>query len=313
MPSGDPSPTLKTTGCRLNRSAPLHKISIPGVYTSLWPENPLPLVLDSPHSGRDYPADFMHACPRDALKKAEDSFVDELFDCAPAYGAPFLMAHFPRSYIDVNRCETDIDHELLQEDWPAETNPSPRSYAGIGLIRRLVRPGLPVYDRLLSVNEIQSRIETCYRPYHAALQKLLDEAHYAYGQVWHVNCHSMPAQSTFGAPGVSFGRNPDFVLGDRDGTTCSLDFTHAVRDFLKGLGYKVTINDPYKGVELVRRYSSPAEGRHSLQIEICKSIYMDEDKNEKSADFNALKTNIEKLIGFCAHFAQSRLLPLAAD
>ncbi len=254
-------------------------------------------MFDSPHSGIAYPEDFNYVCDFALLEKAEDKYVDELFANAPNAGAPLLCADFPRSYIDVNRCERDIDVDLLEDIWPEEINPTARSHAGIGLIRRLVRPGVPLYDRALRVMEIKHRIETCYRPYHAVLEKLIEDAHYSYGQVWHINCHSMPTQD-----GHSFRASPlkaaDFVLGDRDGTTCDLTFTHAVRDFIKSMGYKVSVNDPYKGVELVRKYSNPATGRHSLQVEVARNLYMDEDTYKKTNGFNKLKDDIDKLINF---------------
>lgn len=293
----------------------MHKTEIEGIYRLHRPEQPIPLVFDSPHSGHDYPDDFDYACDFDILEKAEDKFVDDLFASAPAHGAPLLCACFPRSYIDVNRCEKDIDHELLEDIWPEESAPTPRSEAGIGLIRRLVRPGLPVYDRTLKSGEIRHRIDTYYRPYHDTLQSLIDDAHMTYGQVWHINCHSMPSHSSF----VSSLRRanpfsmPDFVLGDRDGTTCDPQFTRTIRDFLKKQGYSVTINDPYKGVELVQRYSVPANGRHSLQIEINKSLYMNEETCRPHKGYDRFKQDINALIGFLADYAQSRLIPLAAD
>lgn len=295
----------------------MHKVSLPGIYRLIQPENGLPLVFDSPHSGRLYPADFNYTCDFTHLEKAEDRYVDDLFDDAPGYGAAFLAADFPRSYIDVNRCATDIDPEILNEQWPEVLNPSARSQAGIGLVRRLVRPGMPLYDKPLSIADIRHRIETYYLPYHAALQTLLDDAYAAHGQVWHVNCHSMPPQSHFaGQPGMFRAypaKNPDFVLGDRDGTSCALDFTHALRDHLRHQGYTVAINDPYKGVELVSRYSDPARGRHSIQIEVCKSLYLDEDLATKSKNFNALKADIHTLIEFCADYVRAQGMPLAAD
>lgn len=290
----------------------LQKESVNGIYTLIRPRSGLPLVFDSPHSGTVYPEDFDYGCPFSLLEKAEDKYVDELFAGAPDYGAALLCAHFPRSYVDVNRCAKDIDIDLLEELWIGEIDATTRSHAGIGLIRRLVRPGMPLYNRYLKVSEVLHRIENYYVPYHAALERAIEEAHYNYGQVWHVNCHSMPTQEahTFRASPL---KAADFVLGDRDGTTCDIDFTHAVRDFLKGLGYRVAVNDPYKGVELVRRYSNPATGRHSLQIEVARSLYLDEDTYKKSRKFGALKTDIDRLIGFCANYVQSLRLPMAAD
>ncbi len=283
------------------------------------PQTPLPLVFDSPHSGTRYPDDFGYACDFKILEAAEDKHVDDLFAAATAHGATFLAAHFPRSYIDPNRAATDIDTELLDEDWtgPFKINPSSRAHAGIGLIRRLVKPGIPVYNRALSSEEIVARIEKCYRPYHSALEKLIKEAHYNFGQVWHINCHSMPAASAYPKRSIGLVGNKakpaDFVLGDRDGTSCSHSFTLELRDFIKTLGYTVSVNDPFKGVELVAKYSAPAQGYHSLQIEINKSLYMNEETGEKTKNYSVLKGDVEKVIHFCSTFVESKLVNLAAD
>lgn len=282
----------------------------------------LPLVFDSPHSGKIYPEDFGHICTMEDLQRAEDMYVDELFSCVPAYGGSLLCAEFPRSYIDVNRTIDDIDPDLVDErNWPAATMgrivPTSRSDAGIGLIRRLVKPGMPLYNRKLGASEIHNRIHRYYIPYHKKLEELIESAHYNFGEVWHINCHSMPFSSA--RPHMPIGmnghapRHADFVLGDRDGTTADLHFTHALRDFLKSLGYAVTINDPFKGVELIKRYANPARGRHSVQIEINKALYMDEESCEKNKNFNTLKGDIEKLVSFTADYARARLIPKAAD
>lgn len=287
---------------------------IPGKYAILRPDNAadIPLVFDSPHSGHIYPEDFNHICSPDILRRAEDNEVEILFESATQTGANLLTALFPRTYIDVNRAEDDIDTELLSERWPGPLNPTSRSYAGIGLIRRLVKPGTPVYDRPLSVAEIKHRIDTYYRPYHAALKSLLDDAHYRFGQVWHINCHSMPSSTAALTHGV-LNMQPDFVLGDRDGTSCDIGFTHMLRDTLRGMGYRVAINNPYKGVELVRRSANSAEGRHSIQIEISKALYWNEQKNERNKNFNRLKSDINKLVEVVAIYTKSNLSSMAAD
>lgn len=288
------------------------------VLSVVRPKNPLPLIFDSPHSGAAYPESFDFVCRFEDLQRAEDKFVDELFSCVPEYGGTLLCAKFPRSYIDVNRRIDDIDPAILAEIWPfGKINPSSRSDAGIGLIRRLVRPGVPVYDQPLSVEDVAHRIEKYYRPYHTTLKDLINEAHYNFGHVWHVNCHSMPSASARPKQPIGFmahqPQEADFVLGDRDGTSCDLDFTHALRDFLKGLGYTVTINDPFKGVELVHRYSAPSRGFHSLQIEINKSLYMNEDTNKKSSEYENLRLDIESLVAFCADYVSANLMDVAAD
>lgn len=291
---------------------------MPQVYEIVKPDRALPLVFDSPHSGCVYPADFGHACASEELSRTEDKYVDDLFACTPAYGASFLRAFFPRVYIDPNRAVTDIDPALLGGPWPyGDIHPTARSDAGIGLIRRLARPGVTVYNRQLSPQEIAGRIREYYQPYHEALAALLEETHYNFGQVWHVNCHSMPARSALPKSPIGFSgrhaRAVDFCLGDRDGLTCSREFIHALRDFLRGLGYSVTINDPFKGLEIIGRSGSPARGFHAVQLEVNKSLYMDEDTQKKLPDYAAFKGDIEKLIAFCAAWAESRLMPMAAD
>ena len=288
-----------------------HKTTIPNVLTRFDPPNALPLIFDSPHSGDMYPADFDYACDFKTLQMTEDKYVDDLFAAAPDLGACFLHAHFPRSYIDVNRCETDIDPELLEEILPEEANPSPRSRAGIGLVRRLIRPGVPLYNRALTLSEVQARIDTYYRPYHAALSDMLESAYEHHAQIWHINCHSMPPQKSH-FPGNAF-KPADIILGDRDGTSCSIELRETAAAFFTSKGYKVAINDPYKGVELVRRYSDPAWGRHSLQIEICKSLYLEDDLVTKSKNYACLKSDMTDFITHMAGFTRSNLMPLAAD
>ncbi len=279
----------------------------------------IPLIFDSPHSGTHYPADFKYACELHTLIGAEDNHVDDLFENVPKHGAHLLLAHFPRSYIDVNRAYDDIDAELLSEEWAGDfpINPTSRSDAGIGLIRRLVKPGIPVYNRALTSEDIIHRIEKYYRPYHNALVDLIEDAHYNYGQVWHINCHSMPAASAYPKRTIGLVGNQikasDFVLGDRDGTTCDPAFTRALRDFIRELGYTVTINDPFKGVELIEKYSNPIRGYHSIQVEINKALYMDEKTHKRNAHYETLKSHIHDINRFIADYIKSRLINLAAD
>lgn len=267
---------------------------------------PSPLVFDSPHSGIDYPADFGCVAPMAILRTGEDTHIDDLFGAAPAHGAILIAALFPRSYIDVNRDELDIDPTLLAGAWPCELKPGEKTKLGMGLIRRLAQPDVPMYDRKLPVAEIQARIDTCYRPYHAAVKAALDRTYERFGAVWHLDCHSM---GSVGSAMTSDGakRRPDFVLGDRDGTTCSAEFTQTVFDWLKDRGYHVTVNDPYKGVELVRRYSNPSARRNSLQIELNRALYMDEKTREPNAGYARLKSEMTALICHLAGWARGQL------
>jgi N-formylglutamate deformylase len=262
----------------------------------------VPLVLDSPHSGAEYPADFRSAIPIASLRQAEDSYVDELYASGPGLGATLITARFPRSYIDPNRSLLDIDASLMDAPWPGPAIPSRKTELGIGLIWRILDSGEPIYARKLSVDEVKQRIVRYHQPYQRAVKDALDAARDHFGAVWHVNCHSMPALSgrlSEEGPGKP---RADFVLGDRDGTTCEPGFTALVADTLRGMGYQVKINDPYKGVELVRAFSDPKDRRHSLQVEVNRRLYMDERTREKSAGFGDLRRDIDRLLEKVAQY-----------
>ncbi len=256
----------------------------------------VPLVLDSPHSGFTMPPDFGAIRSAAELREGEDCFIDELYRPAAASGVPLLAALFPRTYIDPNRHAGDIDLELLAEPWPHAHVPSGKAALGKALIWRQLDDGRPIYGRRLSVAEVEQRIARCHRPYHEALTGLLDAAQVRHGVVYHVNCHSMNAVGGLMGEGGAGSRRADIVLGDRDGTTCAPEFTAFVREVLQGLGYEVKINDPYKGVELVRAYSDPAAGRHSLQLEINERLYMDEATRRKHAGFATLQGHLMQLV-----------------
>jgi len=277
---------------------------IPGV---LWRRDPttaeVPLVFDSPHSGSEYPEDFRFCCPLDVLRTAEDSYVDELYTAAPELGATLIGAVFPRSYLDANRAADDLDTIHIDGLWPTPLSPSHRTRAGLGLVRRVAKPGIPIYDRKLTAAEVMARVERCHIPYHRVLEETCDRVHRKFGAVWHVNCHSMPSQRS----GKKGGHCADFVLGDRDGTTCAPEFTDYVAAVLRGRGYTVRINEVYKGVEIVKRQGRPAVNRHSLQIEVDRALYMDQKTLEKTRGFGRLQTDITFLIEALKGFANARL------
>lgn len=278
---------------------------LPGVLVRTAPTGAVrPLVVDSPHSGRAYPEDFGHAAPLALLRRAEDAFVDDLYEDAPRHGAGFLKALFPRSYVDPNRHEGEIDPGMLAGAWPAAIEASERTEMGLGLIRRLIRGNVPVYDRLLPVAEIEDRIRHFHRPYHDELEAMLAELYTRFGAVWHINAHSMKALGR--KRGKSIPRD-DFVLGDLEGESCDPDFTAFVADTLRGYGYSVRINHPFKGAALVKRFGRPQDGRHSLQIEVNRGLYMDEETIEKTGGFDALKRDIDRLLGSVAGFVEQQV------
>jgi len=266
----------------------------------------LPLVLDSPHSGEHYPDDFDHAPPRALVRQAEDTHVARLYRGAPRLGATLIEATFPRAYIDANRSLADIDLALLADPWPAPVTPSRKTEQGIGLVWRIARGGSPMYDRKLTAGEVQRRIDRWYAPYHAAVTGEIDALHRTFGAVWHVNCHSMPAVGDANADDPGRPR-ADFVLGDRDGSTCAPGFTAFVAATIAGLGYSVAINDPYKGVELVQKHGRPALRRHSLQIEMNRRLYMDEATLAPNAHYADLEAALERLLAALAAYVRAQL------
>lgn len=265
-----------------------------------------PLVLDSPHSGTTYPEDFGTAVPREALRNAEDSYVDELYASAPRHGALLIAARFPRSYIDPNRSVLDIDTALLDAPWPGPALASRKTQLGVGLIWRVLDTGAPIYARKLSVEEVMRRIVAYHQPYQKAVKDALDATHAHFGAVWHINCHSMPAFSSAISEEGPGKPRADFVLGDRDGTTCAPEFTALVAGNLRARGYDVKVNDPYKGVELVRAFSDPKAGRHSLQIEVNRRLYMDERTREKTPGFARVQADLDALVASVAAYAIER-------
>jgi N-formylglutamate deformylase len=297
---------LKPRAWGVTATNELDKMSfeIPGV---LWRRDPgaaeVPLVFDSPHSGSEYPEDFRFCCSIDVLRTAEDAYVDELYAAAPELGATLIGAVFPRSYLDPNRAADDLDTMHIDGTWPSPLSPSHRTRAGLGLVRRVARPGIPIYDRKLTAAEVMARVDRCHTPYHHVLAEACDRVHRKFGTVWHVNCHSMPSQRS----GKKGGRCPDFVLGDRDGTTCAPEFTDFVAGVLRGRGYTVRINEVYKGVEIVKRQGRPAANRHSLQIEVDRALYMDQKTLEKTRGFGRLRADITFMIEALKGFASARL------
>lgn len=266
-----------------------------------------PLVLDSPHSGHVFPADFRAAVTERDLRDGEDCHIDRLYAPAAERGIPLLAATFPRTYIDVNRHEDDLDPAVLDAPWPQPLRDSGKSAIGKALVWRALDDGRAIYDRRLPVAEVRGRIERCHRPYHAALGELIDAAHRRFGRTLHLNLHSMRAVSGVLGVGGPGQVRPDVVLGDRDGTSCDPALTAFVARTLEALGYEVRINDPYKGMELVRAFADPARGRHSLQIELNRRLYMDEATLEPTPNFAVLQGHLMQLIdALCRHLSEDR-------
>lgn len=242
-------------------------------FALVAPATPGPFVFASPHSGDLYPADMGAAAGLDpaGLRSAEDALVDRLVAPGPAAGAALLLGRFGRAYVDLNRDPEDLDPALI--DGLEGRTASPRAGAGYGVIPRLTGDGRPLYDRRLGREEAAARIARAHAPYHAALERLMREAHARHGEAVLIDWHSMPARAAQGAGGA---RGPDVVLGDRHGAACAADLTRRLRQAFEALGWRVALNQPYSGGWTTQRWGRPAEGFHAVQIELNRALYLDE-------------------------------------
>jgi N-formylglutamate amidohydrolase len=261
----------------------------------------LPLVLASPHSGNAYSAAFLASSRLDAraLRKSEDCFVDEIFAFAPGFGVPLIRALFPRAYLDVNREAYELDPEMFADPLPAYVNTrSPRVAAGLGTIARVVANGEDIYRGKLRFAEALDRVSRCYTPYHNALRQLVDDTRDAFGHALLIDCHSMPSASTAtgGKGGGRGGNHPEIVLGDCYGNACAPAVIDAAEEFLRGLGYAVSRNNPYAGGYTTRHYGRPRQGIHALQIEIARDLYMDEAALTRLPYLNVLGRHMTELV-----------------
>jgi len=258
----------------------------------------LPLVFASPHSGSDYPAEFLALSRLDplTLRRSEDSFVDEIFgEAAAALGAPLLRARFPRAYLDPNREPFELDPAMFEDELPAFVNTrSPRVRVGLGTIARLVATGEDIYARKLRFAEAMARIDRLYRPYHRTLHQLLSQTRERFGSYLLIDCHSMPSGVGHGERTARRGRT-DIVLGDCHGTACHPFIMETAHRHLTAKGYAVARNTPYAGGFTTAHYGKPGTGGHCLQIEICRALYMNERNFERKAFMTQLAADMREL------------------
>jgi N-formylglutamate amidohydrolase len=281
------------------------------------PEWTAPAVFNSPHSGREFPAHFLRQSRLglQALRKSEDCYVDELFMACVDHGAPMLRALVPRSYIDLNREPYELDPRMFSSELPGYVNTgSPRVAGGLGTIPRIVSEGEDIYRGRIDFGEVRHRIEQVYVPYHRTLTALTNEVMAKVGEVLLVDCHSMPASATAHVVPPASGA-VDVVLGDRFGASCGEDLSAFTEERLKAHGLRVLRNKPYAGGFITQNHGAPHRGQHALQIEINRSLYLDEASLEKTRNFEPLKALLDKVIGELLDYVEESFKPkrLAAE
>ena len=268
------------------RSAP-YLLERPAEWTS-------PVLFASPHSGSFYPEELLERSVLDALtlRSSEDAFVHRLFDAAKGQGALFLSAVYPRAWVDLNRNHDEMDPALIAGISTAGLNP--RIASGLGVIPRVVAGGRNIYRGKLSQSEAVSRIARVWRPYHQVLKSLLDETHAKFGQAILVDCHSMPREALSSFRGRR--QRPEIVIGDRYGASCDLEIVNAVETAFVDEGFRVSRNIPFAGAHILNSYGRPSRRQHALQIEIDRSIYMDETLVRPLPEFDDVKVRISRVV-----------------
>jgi N-formylglutamate amidohydrolase len=270
-----------------------------------------PVIFNSPHSGSVYPLEFLNASRIDlaALRRSEDSFMDELIADLSDRGFPTVRVNFPRSYVDVNREPYELDPRMFDGRLPSFANTrSMRVAGGLGTVARVVGDAQEIYRQRIPVDDAIRRIEGLYKPYHRALRRLFTRVHRDFGAAILIDCHSMPSSA-----GAKDERpRADVVLGDRYGTSCVAAVAETIESTLRAQGYSVSRNKPYAGGFITEHYGNPAAGLHAVQLELNRALYMDERRFERSPSFARLAADLEILADTLAALPIQELRPYRA-
>lgn len=278
----------------------------PGVFLRRDPvADAAPVVFDIPRSGAEYPRAFRPSAPFADVQRSISMYVEEAYADVTAAGATWLYACFPNVFIDPNRNELDIDPEAIDGEWPGTLRPGEKTRMGIGLIPMVCAGTTRLYPGRLPVAEVRARLDDYYWPYHRELGRLLQGFRARNGIALHMSCHSMPAIAAAGLPDAG-QRRSDFDLGDRHGTTCGADVVDLVASVLRRFGYRVTNNAHYVGAECVRKHGDPANGIHSLQIEMNRGVYMDEAARTRTEGLVRVRGHLAELARELAAFARAK-------
>lgn len=288
----------------------------PAFTLSLPHAAPVPVLIAAPHAGRVYPPDFAEAMRslEAATLRLEDRFVDLLaIRVARETGAGLLVAHAPRAMIDLNRAPDDVDWDMVAGAEPEQRSrlaAGRRARSGLGLVPRRL-PGLgELWRRRLTDAELRERIEHVHQPYHAALSEALEALRDRWGSALLIDLHSMPPLGSKRGPEPA----PDFVIGDRFGASCDTALTAAALDHFASAGCRAAHNRPYAGGYVLERHASPARGIHTLQLEICRSAYLDSALREPGPGLAAISRILSLLVRrMAAELASGRNMPQAAE
>jgi N-formylglutamate deformylase len=244
-------------------------------------------VFSSPHSGAEYPESFLReSCLTPLqLRSSEDAYVDRFI--GETLGAPVIKARLPRAYVDLNRAADELDPAVIQNIGSQPGNPL--IAAGLGVIPRVVANGRAIQLGKMKRAQAQARLDAGYHPYHTALSGLIEAQRQRFGACYLFDIHSMPHSAL---PSGLLNRRPEIVLGDRYGTTCGQWLSDTVAAFFTDAGFVVARNAPFAGGYITRHYGAPDHGVHVLQIEIDRSLYMNEARVEQHRNFEDIRQRI---------------------
>ena len=282
--------------------APSHDLTRPDDWRGV--------ILASPHSGRDYPGWFVAESGLDTreLRSSEDAFVDRLIAPAAAAGAAVLTARIPRCVVDLNRPADALDPAAIEG--VLQRRPDRRIISGLGVIPRVVAQGRPIRSGKLTATEAARRIDAYWRPYHATLDALMTDAVARTGRAILIDVHSMPREALAHLPGP----RPEIVLGDRNGASAAPWVTDDVQRTLVAAGFRVRRNSPFAGAYVAAAYGRPRAGRHVVQVEIDRSLYMDEAAILPHSGYAGLAARLAQVFAVVAQMGPAGDgLPVAAE
>ncbi len=251
-----------------------------------------PLIVTSPHSGRFYPRFFLDNLDTDLdiCKSIEDMFVDELIEDLKSLNISIHKAFISRSVLDLNRKLKELDLKLVDGELPFEVENSKYVKSGIGLIPINCPGGKIEFKNKIKNNEVSYLINEYYKPWHLHLNRMIQSRLERFGRAFILDCHSMPSD-------LSGNFNtPDIVLGNCDNKSCDTKVLNFLKNEFEKKGYYVSLNHPYSGGFITQKYYNQKASTQTLQIEINKKLYLDEQKFIKNENFDNLKKDFLGII-----------------
>ena len=254
-----------------------------------------PIVLSSPHAGNLFPKEFLEnsVLTKSELRSSEDSFVTELVKEASNAGIPLLSLNISRTFIDVNRDKIELDETMFFDAPKNNDINSRRCRVGLGVLHRVVYHNKNIYDGLLSYKEALERINNVYDPYHKRLKQLVDKCVRKFGFCLLLDCHSMPSMI---CNIMNESKALDFCICNLFDESCPTEISQNFYNSLANQDIRVEFNKPYAGAFITFNYCQPRKNIYTLQLEINRSIYMDEQTHDKNIDFQSVAHHISQSI-----------------